>query len=140
MYHDDDARKRWEARFQDMFADNVHRRISPSELRPCMRRTFATLTIGIEIELAELGVDLASRHLREFFAGCPYDYRLATCRVMDYHDREWKVTRDTTIGEGGFELVSPVIGYRDLPLVRELLRTYHAVGARPTDTSGFTFM
>lgn len=102
---------------------------------------------GIELEMTGLTREKAAKVLRNALEanGCgpaafyrhggAYD----AWHVTDGRGRTWKLVRDSSIAiEGGeaVELVTPVLGWADIPLLQACIRALRKAGARVNETCG----
>ena len=62
--------------------------------------------------------------------------RYDTQKVLDARGREWMVVRDSSLPDGGAEVVSPVLAYDDIPELQRVVRALRAIGARSSSACG----
>jgi hypothetical protein len=100
-----------------------------------------TLQFGIEIEtvgISRQSLALAIHHVVAGTAGSLTMDPDGSWRVTDTQGRAWRVVRDGSLsgGENSGEIVSPVLGYNDIELLQQIVRTVRAAGARADETTG----
>lgn len=93
---------------------------------------------GVEIEMNHITRENAAKVAAEFF-GDPTNYHDTRCRngymtwsAWDAQGREWKFSRDVSIAgpdSEKCEMITPVLGWEDIPTLQELLRTLRKAGA-----------
>ena len=100
--------------------------------------TLKTQTFGIEIETTGLCRERTAKALAAFF-GTTAVHRAAHLddwRVPMPDGRHWTVERDGSVTDPNAEVVSPVCGWDDLPMVQEVARVLRAAGAKTDATCG----
>ena len=97
-----------------------------------------TNTIGVEIEFTGLTRQRAAEIIAEHFNSEVINND-STKAVDDRQNREWKVTRDTSIdAEHGeqCELVTPILNYGDIETLQEIVRKLRKAGAKVNKSCG----
>ena len=91
------------------------------------------LRFGIEIETVGLPRASLRRAIQGVTGGANGEDG-----VTDAAGRMWRVVRDGSLsgGENSGEIVSPILGYDDLPLLQNIVRAVRAAGARTDDSTG----
>ena len=92
---------------------------------------------GTEVEMNHITRQNAAKTAAEFFGTGRFQNTAArngymTWSAWDAQGREWKFSRDVSIAgpdDQKCELVSPILGWDDIPLLQDLLRTLRKAGA-----------
>lgn len=92
---------------------------------------------GVEVEMNHITRQNAAKLAAEFFGTGSYEntaYRngYMTHSAYDQQGREWKFSRDVSIAgpdDEKCELVTPILGWDDIPILQELLRQLRHAGA-----------
>ncbi len=95
-------------------------------------------TIGVEVEMNNIRRDKAARIAAEFFGTGRYEDTAGrngyyTWSAWDEEGREWKFQRDVSIAgpdSEKCEMVTPILTYRDMETLQELLRRLRKAGAK----------
>ena len=96
-------------------------------------------TIGVEVEMYNITRRRAARVAAEFFGTGRYEDTAdrngySAWSAWDVDGREWKFQRDVSIvarnDNERTELVTPILGYKDIELLQELLRRLRRKGAK----------
>ncbi len=96
-------------------------------------------TFGVEVEMNHITRKRASK-IATAFLGRPGDYENTAYRngymtwsAYDLDNREWKFSKDSSIQafreEEQCELITPILEYKDIPLLQDLLRKLRRAGA-----------
>lgn len=110
-----------------------------------------TFTIGIELELTGISRLSAAILLADFF-DTEMDHiggELDTYEILDEHNRVWRVVKDSSIepqrnyqgnlqyatDEFQVEVVSPILYYKDIPMLQEMVRILRVYGEAIANTS-----
>lgn len=99
-------------------------------------------TIGVEVEMNNISRDKAARIASELFGTNRYSNTAArngyqTWSAWDTQDREWKFQKDVSItgpDSEKCELVTPILTYKDVELLQELIRSLRKAGAKSDAT------
>lgn len=101
-------------------------------------------TIGVEVEMNSITRQAAAKLAAEFFGTDRWEdtahrngYR--TWSAWDAQGREWKFSRDVSIGgpeAEQCELVTPILRYEDIETLQELIRKLRKSGAKSDATRG----
>ena len=92
---------------------------------------------GVEVEMNHITRQKAAEIAAEFFGtgryeNTAYRNRYMTWSAYDQDGREWKFSRDTSIqgpDDEKCELITPILEYRDIPMLQESLRKLRHAGA-----------
>lgn len=101
-------------------------------------------TIGVEVEMNNISRDKAARIAAKFFGTEIYENTAArngysTWSAWDAQDREWKFQKDVSItgtDNEKCELVTPILTYKDIETLQELIRQLRHAGAKSDATRG----
>ncbi len=101
-------------------------------------------TIGVEVEMNSIRRIYAAQVAAEFFGTGRYQNTeringYATWSAWDSEGREWKFQRDTSIlgaDDEKCELVTPILTYKDIETLQELIRRLRKAGAKSDATRG----
>ena len=98
-----------------------------------MTTTRKQLRFGIEIETVGLSRSALARAIREVVGGT-----LGCDEVLTDDGRRWRVVPDGSLSNYGLsgEIVSPILGYDDLPTLQEIVRAIRRAGARVDQSCG----
>ena len=103
-----------------------------------------TQTYGVEIEMNSITRAKAAKTAAEFFGTGRYENThrengYQTWSAWDSEGREWKFSRDVSItgpDSEKTELVTPVLTYKDMELLQELVRTLRRAGGKSSPSRG----
>ena len=92
---------------------------------------------GVEVEMNGIGRGVAAEIAANFFGTDRYANTASrnaymTWSAYDAQGREWKFSKDSSIAGLDYEkteLITPVLGYDDIPMLKELLSTLKDTGA-----------
>lgn len=101
-------------------------------------------TIGVEVEMNNIKRETAAKTAADFFETGRYENTASrngyqTWSAWDSEGREWKFQRDVSIAgpdEEKCELVTPVLRYKDIEILQELIRRLRRAGAKSDATRG----
>ena len=101
-------------------------------------------TIGVEIEMNHITREKASKLAADFFGTGRYEYTdgrngYSTWSAWDESGREWKFQKDVSIAgpdSEKCELVTPILTYKDMETLQELIRRLRKAGAKSDATRG----
>lgn len=104
-------------------------------------------TFGVEVEMYDISRQKAAQVAAAYFGTNNYAYTAnrngyRTWSAWDQEGREWKFQRDSSIraacDDEKCELVTPILVYKDMPLLQELIRQLRHAGAKsnPQHTCG----
>lgn len=101
-------------------------------------------TFGVEIEGNNITRQKAAKVAAEFFGTGRYEYTASrngymTWSAWDAEGREWKFQRDVSIDgpdEQKCEMVTPILTYKDMELLQNLVRTLRKAGMKSDATRG----
>lgn len=101
-------------------------------------------TIGVEIEMNNITREKAAKLAAEFFGTGRYEYTARrngyeTWSAWDGEGREWKMQKDVSISGPDAqkcELVTPILTYKDIETLQELIRKLRHAGAKSDYTRG----
>lgn len=101
-------------------------------------------TIGVEVEMNSITRKRAARLAAELFGTERYEdtaHRNGYCTwsAWDSEGREWKFQRDVSIAgrdDCKCELVTPILTYKDIELLQQLIRRLRKAGAKSDATRG----
>lgn len=101
-------------------------------------------TIGVEVEMNNITRDKAAKITANFFGTGRYEYSAerngySTWSAWDEQGREWKFQKDISIAgcdNEKCELVTPILTYKDIETLQELIRKLRHAGARSDATRG----
>ena len=93
--------------------------------------------IGVEVEMNGISRRAAAKTAAKFFGTKRYEDTATrnaymTWSAYDAQGREWKFSKDTSIAgrdSEKTELITPILGFDDIPMLNELLNTLKAAGA-----------
>ena len=102
-----------------------------------LRDAMKQQTIGVEIEMNHITREKAAKVAAEFFGTNQYKYTAATngyfaWSAWDQFGREWKFMRDVSIhgdNDHKCEMVTPILYYKDIPMLQEVVRKLRKAGA-----------
>ena len=102
------------------------------------------LRFGVEIELVMISRQRAAKAVRSVVGGEATYLGLVdsldTWEVKDARGRAWRVVSDTSLSDAPAhlraEVVTPILGYPDIPELQEILRRLRAAGGRASDRCG----
>jgi len=114
---------------------------------------FRDLKFGIEIEMTRRTREEVAEAIGDFFGACPVESRrgVDSYVIEDAQLRTWNVVNDSSIfsqmrGNDGrliqageeykVELVSPILGYGDIPVLQELIRHLRKSGCGTNTSTG----
>ncbi|HHE46387.1 MAG TPA: hypothetical protein ENL08_01620 [Bacteroidetes bacterium] len=93
---------------------------------------------GVEIEIAGVARHTIAEAVAEAVEGritATHDYGYDATVVTDPQGREWKIQNDGSIaivqGHRGSEIVTPILTWEDIPLLKQVIRQVKATGAIP---------
>ena len=104
-------------------------------------RTTTGNTFGIELELTGISRKAVSELVYNYLQSQEEieNYCMSTYKIIDQQGRKWSVDYDGSI-HGTFleqvELVTPILTMEDLPVLRGLVETLKAAGAKSSDKLG----
>lgn len=94
-------------------------------------------TFGVEVEMYDISRQKAAQVAAAYFGTNNYAYTgtvYQTWSAWDQEGREWKFQRDASIRAAcdaeKCELVTPILVYKDMPLLQELIRQLRHAGAK----------
>lgn len=100
-------------------------------------------TFGVEIELTGLTRNMAIDTIAEYFGTIPYHIggTYDTYETNDNEGRTWKVMRDSSIRVEGrnaqeVEVVTPILKYKDIETLQEIVRELRKNGAKANSSCG----
>ena len=100
-------------------------------------------TFGVEIELTGLSRKTAIDTIAEYFGTIPYHIggTYDTYETDDNEGRTWKVMRDSSIRVEGrnaqeVEVVTPILKYKDIETLQEIVRELRKNGAKANSSCG----
>ena len=101
-------------------------------------------TIGVEVEMNSIRREKAAKLAATFFGTGRYENTAGrngyyTWSAWDAQGREWKFQRDVSIAgcdSEKCELVTPILTYKDIETLQELLRQLRHAGAKSDATRG----
>src|SRR5436190_10045147 len=98
-----------------------------------MTTTLKQIRFGIEIETVGLSRTALARAIREVVGGT-----VGYEDVVAADGRRWRVVPDGSLSgyELSGEIVSPILGYDDLPILQEVVRAIRRAGARADESCG----
>lgn len=115
------------------------RRTASTDNRP-LAEQIATIRFGIEIEAMGLGLREAAMILSRCFnapiqngGGASYLHRHF---VTGEDGRQWSIVRDGSVGDGGFEFVTPPCTVADVEKIQEVVRAFRRAGAYTNAETG----
>ena len=102
------------------------------------------LRYGVEIELVMISRKRAAQSVASVVGGEPehlgYVDGLDTWEIKDTSDRTWKVVSDSSLSRAPAhlraELVTPILGYDDIPELQEVVRALRHAGGRASEQAG----
>lgn len=103
-----------------------------------------TQTYGVEVEMNNITREKAAKTAATFFGTGRYEYTAGrngyeTWSAWDAEGREFKFSKDVSIAgpeSQKCELVTPLLGYGDMPLLQELIRQLRHAGAKSSASRG----
>lgn len=103
-----------------------------------------TQTIGVEVEMNNIGREKAASIAADFFGtnrvmNTARRNGYCTWSAWDAEGREWKFQRDVSIAgpaDEKCELVTPILHYSDIGTLQELIRRLRRAGAKSDATRG----
>lgn len=101
-------------------------------------------TIGVEVEMNNITRSKAAKLVAEFFGTGRYENTArrngySTWSAWDNEGREWKFQKDVSIAgadEEKCELVTPILTYRDIETLQEVIRILRKAGAKSYASRG----
>lgn len=101
-------------------------------------------TIGVEVEMNNITREKAAEIAARYFGTGRYEYTArqngySTWSAWDENGREWKFQRDVSIAgpdDERCELVTPILAYKDIEILQELIRQLRHAGAKSDPTRG----
>ena len=100
-------------------------------------------TIGVEVEMNSITRQKAAETAATFFGTTAYyaaaQYGYMTWACKDQQGRVWKFQRDVSIAgpdDQKCELVTPILTYKDITTLQELLRKLRKAGAKSSPSRG----
>lgn len=101
-------------------------------------------TIGVEVEMNSIRRDKAAKLAAKFFGTGRYEDTACrngyyTWSAWDGEGREWKFQRDVSIAgpdDEKCEMVTPILTYKDMETLQELIRRLRKAGAKSDPTRG----
>ena len=101
-------------------------------------------TIGVEVEMNNITRSKAAKLVTEFFGTGWYENTArrngySTWSAWDNEGREWKFQKDVSIAgadEEKCELVTPILTYRDIETLQEVIRILRKAGAKSYASRG----
>ncbi len=101
-------------------------------------------TIGVEVEMNNITRSKAAKLVAEFFGTRRYENTArrngySTWSAWDNEGREWKFQKDVSIAgvdEEKCELVTPILTYRDIETLQEVIRILRKAGAKSYASRG----
>lgn len=100
-------------------------------------------TIGVEVEMNNIKRKNAAMLIAEYFGTRAYDaagtYGYSTWACTDREGRVWKFQRDCSIAgvdDEKCELVTPILEYKDIETLQEIIRILRKAGAKSDATRG----
>lgn len=101
-------------------------------------------TVGVEIEMNNITREGAAKIAAELFGTERYEYTAnrngyRTWSAWDVEGREWKFQRDVSItgpDDKKCELVTPILKYKDIEILQQLIRQLRHAGAKSDATRG----
>ena len=101
-------------------------------------------TIGVEIEMNNITREKAASVAAKFFGTGHYENTAArngycTWTAWDTEGREWKFQKDASIAGNDSEkceMVTPILHYKDIEMLQELVRKLRKAGAKSDATRG----
>ncbi len=101
-------------------------------------------TIGVEVEMNNITRSKAAKLVAEFFGTGRYENTArrngySTWSAWDNEGREWKFQKDVSIAgvdEEKCELVTPILTYRDIEILQEVIRILRKAGAKSYASRG----
>lgn len=101
-------------------------------------------TIGVEVEMNNIGRSKAARVAAEFFGtnrseNTAHRNGYSTWSAWDRQGREWKFQKDVSIhgpDDEKCEMVTPILNYSDIELLQELIRRLRKAGAKSDASRG----
>ena len=91
------------------------------------------INFGIEIEMRSITREMAAKIIAEYFGTT-----VTGSTAKDNEGRLWKLVRDGSINDenGGAELVSPILQYKDIETLQKLIRLLRKNGAKVDKSCG----
>lgn len=101
-------------------------------------------TIGVEVEMNNIARNKAAKLVAEFFGTGRYQNTArvngyCTWSAWDSEGREWKFQRDVSISGNDLEkceMVTPILTYKDIETLQEVIRVLRRAGAKSDATRG----
>ena len=103
--------------------------------------TATPTTFGIELELTGISRKAVSELVYNYLQSQEEieNYCMSTYKIIDQQGRKWSVDYDGSIhgdSKEQVELVTPILTMEDLPLLKGLIETLKAAGAKSSDKLG----